>query len=138
MPIEERLAWFDAHSDREKHPVIVATVNKDDAVQIVGWACLSTYNERAGYLFTAASSIYIDKDYQRQGLGTLLMTDVIARGRKGGLQNILAGIDTEQTASVALHSRLGFVQVGRFEGIGYKFGRTLSVIWMQLSLTTQA
>jgi L-amino acid N-acyltransferase len=49
-------------------------------------------------------------------------------------RTIIAGVDAEQTASVALHTKFDFEQVGRLKQVGYKFGRWLDVIYRELLL----
>ena len=80
------------------------------------------------------NSIYIHHDHQRRGVGAALLTELIARARAIGFHAIIAGIDGEQTASVAIHSKFGFQKVGHLKQVGFKFGRWLDVIYMELLL----
>jgi phosphinothricin acetyltransferase len=127
-PLDERRAWFENHGP--VHPVTVAEL--DGAV--VGWGALSSYHERSAYRFTVEDSVYVDHAYQGRGIGAMILRDLIARARLIGHRSIIAGIDADQEASVALHSRLGFQIVGRLPLVGYKFDRWLDVIYMQLLL----
>ena len=56
------------------------------------------------------------------------------RARSLGHRAIIAGIDAEQTGSVALHARFHFEKVGHFKQVGFKFGRWLDVVYMELVL----
>lgn len=125
---DSRQRWFNHHG--EKHPIIVATTNGE----VVGWGSLSPFHARCAYRFTVENSVYIDHRFHRQGIGSLLLQDLIVRGRDLGHRAIIAAIDGEQTASVALHSKFHFEKVGHFKHVGFKFGRWLDVIYMQLSL----
>ena len=125
---EARVAWFEAHGP--DHPVTV--VERDG--QIVGWGSLSPYRARSAYRFTVENSVYVDHRWHRQGIGTLLLGDLVPRARSAGHHAILAGIDASQEASVALHGRHGFVPVAHLREVGYKFDRWLDVIYMQLVL----
>jgi phosphinothricin acetyltransferase len=60
--------------------------------------------------------------------------DLIERARALGYHSLIGGADGEQTASLALQEGLGFTKVAHFQQIGYKFGRRLDVIFMQLML----
>jgi phosphinothricin acetyltransferase len=62
------------------------------------------------------------------------MLDLIARSKAAGHHTMIAGIDAEQSASLALHAALGFAHVARLNQVGYKFGRWLDVVYMQLML----
>ena len=131
-PLDSRQRWFNLHG--EKHPVVVATTNG----AVIGWGSLSAYHPRSAYRFTVENSVYLDHRYHRQGIGSLLLRDLIARARALGHRAIIAGIDGEQTASVALHSKFEFEKAGHLKRVGFKFGRWLDVIYMQLSLDRPA
>lgn len=127
-PIESRRQWFRHHG--EKHPVIVV----EEAGQVTGWGSLSAYHPRSAYRHTVENSIYVHHQHHRQGVGTHLMQALIVRARKLEHRAIIAVIDGEQDPSVALHTRFGFEKVGHLKQIGFKFGRWLDVIYMELRL----
>ena len=126
--MEARRAWFAHHGPR--HPVTVAQLDGE----IVGWGSLSDYRERSAYRFTCENSVYVRHDTQGRGIGTALLADLIARARALDYRTIIAGADAEQTASIALHRKFGFVECGRQIRVGFKFGRWLDVVFMQLML----
>ncbi|MBI3880043.1 MAG: N-acetyltransferase [Verrucomicrobia bacterium] len=121
----ERAEWFAAHGP--KHPVTVAMLDGE----VIGWGSLSKFHPRAAYGNTVEDSVYLRHDRQGQGIGSLLLADLIARAKAIGHHCIIGGIDAEQKASVALHAKHGFVQVAHLREVGFKFGRWLDVIWMQ-------
>jgi L-amino acid N-acyltransferase YncA len=129
-PLDSRRRWFSHHG--EKHPVIVATADS----QVVGWGSLSPYNERSAYRHTVENSIYIHHQHLRRGVGSLLLQELIVRCCSLGHRIIIAGIDGEQKASVALHTKFRFEKVGHLKKVGFKFGRWLDVIYMELSLAS--
>lgn len=124
----DRRKWFDRHGP--EHPVIVTEI----AGEILGWGSLSPFHARAAYRHTVENSVYVRHDAHRQGIGSALLGDLIVRAREIGHHAIIAGIDGEQSASVALHAKHGFVQVGHLSQVGFKFGRWLDVVYMQLML----
>jgi L-amino acid N-acyltransferase len=126
--LDGRRRWFSHHG--EKHPVIVAEADG----QVVGWGSLSAYHPRSAYRHTVENSIYVHHQHHRQGVGSLLLRELIGRARSLGHRVIIAGIDGEQSASVALHVKFHFEKVGHFKRVGFKFGRWLDVIYMELSL----
>jgi phosphinothricin acetyltransferase len=128
-PMEDRRRWFSHHGD--KHPVIVA-VAADDLV--VGWGSLSAYHERSAYRRTVENSIYVHHEHHRRGIGSLLLRELIVHARNLDHRVIIAGIDGEQTASVALHTKFHFEKVGHLKQVGFKFGRWLDVIYMEFRL----
>ena len=124
--LAERLAWL-RDRDALLHPVTVAV--EDGAV--VGWASLSAYNEKCGYRATVEDSVYVRHDLHGRGFGRALLADILDRGRTGGAHLVLARIDSEREASIRLHEALGFTEMGRLTEAGRKFGRWLSVVYMQ-------
>ncbi len=125
--IEARRAWFERHGS--SHPVTVAV---DAAGVVLGWASLSAYHPRSAYRFTVENSVYLRHDVRGRGLGRALLADIVARARALGHHTIIGLIDADQPASIALHSKAGFIEVGRMKQVGYKFGKWLDVVYMQL------
>jgi phosphinothricin acetyltransferase len=127
-PLDERCRWFSHHG--EKHPVVVAAAEK----QVVGWGSLSAYHPRSAYRHTVENSVYVHHQFHRHGIGSLLLQELVVRARSLGHRVIIAGIDAEQIASVALHTKFQFEKVGHLKQVGFKFGRWLDVVYMELSL----
>lgn len=125
---EDRRAWFDRHGPQ--HPVVVAEARGE----VVGWGSLSAYHARAAYCHTVENSVYVRHDALRRGIGNALLEWLIARAKTIGHHTIIAGIDTEQAASIAFHARHGFTEAGRLREVGFKFGRWLDVVYLQLLL----
>ena len=121
----ERADWFVAHGP--EHPVIVAEADG----RVVGWGSLSRFHPRQAYSRTVEDSIYIHHQWLGRGLGTRLLVELLRLARELGHHTVLGGIDAEQTASIALHARQGFVKVSHLKEVGFKHGRWLDVIWMQ-------
>ncbi len=130
--IEARRQWFVSHGI--KHPVIIAEADG----QVVGWGSLSPFHSRCAYRNTVENSVYVHHQHHRRGIGSVILQDLITRAGRLGHHVIIAGIDGEQTASVALHTRFGFQKVGHLKQVGFKFGRWLDVIYMQLIVESPA
>jgi len=125
--MEHRVAWFEDHQ-RQQLPIFVAV---DDDARVVGWSSLSRYHDRKGYQFTVENSVYVDAAQRGRGIGKLLMPPLIESARTLGLRAIIAAIDAENEASIRLHARFGFIEVGHFKQVGFKFNRWLDVVYMQ-------
>jgi len=85
-------------------------------------------------LHTVENSIYVRHDMHGQGIGYRLMVELIERTRAEGYHVMVAGIGGENTGSIALHAKLGFVELGRMPQVGAKFGRWMDLVLMQLML----
>ena len=124
--VADRLAWLERHQGAH-----VALVAEEPGGGIAGWASLSPFHARSAYRFTVEDSIYLRDDCRGRGLGKLLLGRLMDAGRAGGFRNVIAIICAEQEASIALHRRAGFREVGRMPQVGRKFGRWLDVVHLQ-------
>ena len=127
-PLDGRRQWFKRHGGQ--HPVIVAEADR----QVVGWGSLSAYHARSAYRHTVEDSVYVHHQHHRRGIGARLLQELIVRARQLGYHAIIASIDGDQKASIALHAKFHFEQVGHFKQVGFKFGRRLGVVYMELIL----
>ena len=125
--LEHRRQWFEDHQ-RDNYAVFVAV---DETGRIVGWSALNPYHARPGYRFTTENSVYIAADRRGQGIGKQLLEPLIEAARARGLHAIIAAIDATNQASIRLHARYGFEQVGHFKQVGFKFGRWLDVVYLE-------
>jgi L-amino acid N-acyltransferase YncA len=85
--------------------------------RIVGWVALAPTSSRACYAGVTESSVYVAESARGRGIGRVLMEALIASADAGGIWTIQAGMFPENVASLALHERLGFRLVGRFDRI---------------------
>jgi L-amino acid N-acyltransferase len=131
--LEHRTVWFDRHLEHDL-PVFVAVDRTENPARVLGWSALNRYHDRMGYRFTVENSVYVAADRRGQGIGKRLMSPLIAAARERSLHAILAAIDASNEASVRLHAAFGFEPVGRFKEVGWKFGRWLDVLYMELLL----
>ncbi len=109
---------------------VVASI--DD--EVVGFASLSPYKERAAYRTTVEDSVYVSRDHPRLGIGRTLMEHVIGIAADSGFHSIIARVEASGTASRALHAACGFELVGIEREVGRKFNRWLDVAVMQRML----
>jgi L-amino acid N-acyltransferase YncA len=124
--LEEQREWLRARSGA--HAVLVA-VDGDD--EVVGFGSLSPYKDRAAYSTTVEDSVYVRRDQQGQGVGRLLLAELVGVATAHGFHTVMARIVGGHDASIRLHARLGFEIVGTEREVGRKFGRWLDVVVMQ-------
>jgi L-amino acid N-acyltransferase YncA len=124
--IENRIDWLKQH--HSKYPVLVATIQDE----VIAFASLSKWSERAAYDDTAEISIYITPSHQGNGLGKKLLKAIVEAGKTGGLHVILSRITQGNDKSIYLHQLFGFEVVGILKEVGIKFGKRLDVTVMQM------
>jgi L-amino acid N-acyltransferase YncA len=109
-------------------------VAEDDG-EVGGYAYASPYRARPAYRHTVEDSIYVRADRLGAGLGKLLMPALIAATQACGMHQMVAVIgDSANVASIHLHRRFGFRDVGVFKDVGFKLDRWLDTVFMQRSL----
>lgn len=104
--------------------------------RVIGYAYAGPFRPRPAYRFVVENSIYVAPNAKGRGLGRLLLERLVAEAEKLGFRQMIAVIGDGHagSASVRLHERLGFRHGGRLEGSGYKHGRWLDTVFMQLSM----
>lgn len=128
--LEQQQAWLGDRSG-----AFAAIVAVDAATrQIIGFASLSPYKERAAYRTTVENSVYVHRDFNGRGVGKQMMTELVTTARAAGFHSIIARIEASSTASRALHASCGYDLVGIERQVGRKFNRWLDVAIMQLML----
>jgi len=104
--------------------------------QVLGYALVQPMSSKSAYRYSVENSIYLGHAATGKGLGRGLLEALIAASEAAGIRQMVAVIsDKGAEGSIALHERLGFVEVGRMGRVGYKFGRWLGVIYLQKALT---
>lgn len=127
--LEAQRDWLAARSG-----AFAAIVAVDAAREVVGFAALSPYKDRAAYTTTVEDSVYVRRDVNGRGIGKLLLGRLIEIARESGFHSVIARIEASGTASRALHASCGFELVGIEREVGRKFNRWLDVAVMQLLL----
>ena len=115
-------------------PFLIA--ERDDLV--VGYAYVTQFRDREGYRFTAEDSIYVHPQWMGQGIGGELLEALIERSVAFGFRTLIAVIGGAEAGSVGVHASRGFREVGRLHAAGYKHGRWLDNVYMQLEMRSTA
>ena len=115
-------------------PFLVAELNG----AVAGYAYVTQFRDRAAYRFTAENSIYVNPDYLRRGIGKTLLKTLLDRASSYGFRTIIAVIGGAEPASIAVHAALGFQEVGRLKGVGWKHERWLDSVYMQIDLPSSS
>jgi phosphinothricin acetyltransferase len=130
VPAENRVAWLETFSGTGPFRLLVAA----DAGRILGYASSSRYRTHPAFAQTVELGIYIDPGVRAHGVGTLLYGVLLAELRSESVHLAVAGIALPNDASVALHRKFGFTDVGIFDEYATKHGNYICSLWMQRRL----
>ena len=119
---------------QEKYPWIVAEENG----KVVGYAYAHIFHGRAAYQWSVETSIYVDMQEKRKGIGNILHEALEEALKAQGILNMNAAIAYVEPEdeylthdSVRFHERMGYTKVAHFHQCGRKFGRWYDVVWME-------
>lgn len=121
--------WY-AHKAENGYPLLVAVAGEE----LLGYATYGEFRPKVGYAATREHSVYVDDAARGRGVGSSLMKELIDRARQSGVHALIGAIAADNEPSLALHARLGFVEVGRLPEVGRKFDRWLDLVFVQLTL----
>ncbi|MGL6341730.1 MAG: GNAT family N-acetyltransferase [Waterburya sp.] len=129
---ESMIGWFKT-KEKNGFPVIGAT---DEKGTLLGFASYGTFRAWPAYKYSVEHSVYVHKDHRGCGIGKSLLLQLIGAAKMQQYHLMVGGIDTTNTASIALHEKLGFTHAGTIKQSAFKFGRWLDLGFYQLILET--
>ena len=121
--VPEWRAWNASH---RREPRLVARMNG----RVVGWTALARYSSRDVYAGVVWESVYVDETVRGRGVGRALLEALIPASEAAGIWTLIAGVQANNPASLALHERVGFRRIGVQERIG----RDASGVWRDVVL----
>jgi phosphinothricin acetyltransferase len=128
VSVAERRGWFGQFSEAGPYRLVVARGGD----QVLGYACSQRYRDHEAFRETVEVSIALDASSRGLGLGTALYRALFdSLAREPSVHVALAGIALPNDASVALHRKFGFTEVGTFREYAIKNGQYISSVWMQ-------
>ena len=124
---DQRRRWWDEHERHERLVVLVATLDGS----VVGTAYSSWYRPKAGYERSVETSVVLDPGHTGCGFGTTLYCALLDELATAGVHRAYAVVALPNDASIALHHRLGFTDVGVEDESGFKLGRYWSTLTLE-------
>ncbi len=136
-------------STLERYPYLVAEEHceegagqnrkKEEKGKILGYAYTGTFKGRRAYDWAVETSIYVDMNRRRDGVGRNLYRELEEISKRQHILNMNACIAVPQDAedqyltygSERFHEHMGYSLVGRFHRCACKFGRWYDMIWME-------
>jgi len=132
ISVEQRLSsWFNHYGLTGPYRLLVAKVNG----KTVGYATSSQFRTKAAYYTSVESSIYIDPLALYQGIGSKLYAVLFEQLEDTEVHRAYVGITLPNEASMALHRKFGFKEIGVYSEVGYKFGQFYNVCWLEKSFS---
>lgn len=116
---------------RDGFPVLVGELHGE----VLGYATYGKFRAKPGYSKTLEHSIYLNEKAQGKGLGSEMMRKLIEIAKEQGYHMMIAGMDSENLGSYRFHERLGFRETARMPEVSFKFGKWLTLVFMQLKLS---
>jgi L-amino acid N-acyltransferase len=127
--LEQQQNWF-AEKQTAGYPVIVAEIDG----QIAGFGAYGSFRVKVAYQYTVEHSVYVSEEFKGRGVGKLLLSELIQLAKLQGLHAMIGCIDAENAGSIGFHEKFGFEITGTLREVGFKFGRWLDLVMMQLIL----
>jgi phosphinothricin acetyltransferase len=126
----EREHWFGQFPDRGPHRLLVAAQGS----RIVGFACSKEFRAKEAYATSVETTVYLAPGAVGRGIGFRLYSGLFEALAGEDLHRAYAGITLPNEASIALHRKLDFREVGTYDEVGRKFDRYWSVQWFEKRL----
>ncbi|HID4048006.1 TPA: N-acetyltransferase family protein [Pluralibacter gergoviae] len=103
---------------------------------VVGYCYATPYRPRPAYRFTIEESIYVDTGMTGHGIGSALMSALLALCEQGPWRQMVAvvGDGNNNAGSLKLHLKHGFEVVGTLRSVGYKLGDWRDTVIVQRPL----
>lgn len=133
--VEDQRDWIRRHAGA--YPAVVA-VGPGKAAPVVGFASLSPWRDRPAYSGTVENSVYVHADHQGQGIGRVLLDEILRLAVEHGFHACMARIADGNEASIRLHASRGYTLVGVEREVGRKFGRWIDFTVMERLLQQPA
>lgn len=127
VSLENRVAWFETFAEVGPHRLLVAA----DGDAVLGCASSSSYRNHPAFARTVEVGIYIDPECRMRGIGSELYGALFEQLRSEPVHLAVAAIALPNDASLALHRKFDFVEVGVFEEYARKGRAHISSMWMQ-------
>ncbi len=137
---QRRASWFDHYKETGRYRLMVAEHDSDDDSlsanrhQVVGYASSSKFAAKAAYDTSVETSIYVASEFANEGIGSRLYSSLFKALKMEDVHRAYAGVTLPNEASIAIHRKFGFRQVGLFQEVGRKFDRYWDVAWLEKRL----
>ncbi|UUI03551.1 GNAT family N-acetyltransferase [Oceanobacillus jeddahense] len=127
--LEDRQAWYKQKRDAG-YPILVS----EHDGKVAGFATFGPFRDWPAYKYSIEHSVYVGNEYQKKGIASALMWEIITIAREREYMTMIAGIDAENEKSIAMHEKFDFVHAGTIKNVGFKFNQWRDLAFYQLEL----
>jgi len=132
--VAARTQWFTQFSDTGAYRLLVAELEDE----VIGYASSTRFKTRPAYSTSVETTIYLDPLQVGNGFGEKLYSELLQQLQdEESVHRVYSGIALPNPGSVALHEKLGFVRVGSYHEVGFKFGKYWDVDWFEKDASKQ-
>ena len=125
--VEARREWFGHYAETGRHRLLVAEVSGD----VAGYATSGRFRDKAAYGPSVETTVYCAPEAVGHGVGSALYGALFEALETEDVHRAYAGVALPNDASLALHRRFGFTEIGTFHEVGRKFGKWWDVTWLE-------
>ncbi|PHM31162.1 GNAT family N-acetyltransferase [Xenorhabdus innexi] len=127
MTLENKQHWFEQFQPDSRYQLFVAVEKQT----VLGFACSHSYRALAAFNETVEVSIYLTSSVKGRGVGSALYQRLFDALSSQNVHSALSGIALPNEASIALHKKFGFCEVGIFREYARKNDQYISSIWLE-------
>jgi phosphinothricin acetyltransferase len=140
--VDTRRPWFDHYATTGPHRLLVATsaagstgtAGTAGGGEVLGYVTSSPFRPKAAYVTSVETSVYCRHDATGRGIGRRLYEGLFTALADEDLHWAYAAITLPNDASVRLHTRCGFTEIGIYHEVGRKNGRYWDTLWLERPL----
>lgn len=133
--VDQRRGWFDSFARSGPYRLFVAAV----ADCPVGYASSTPFRGKPAYDRSVETTVYLDPEFTGRGIGLRLFESLLAALlAEDSVHRAYSGIALPNPSSIALHEKLGFIRVGTFREVGFKFGKYWDVSWYEKDVSPRS
>ena len=123
-----RTQWFNQFAEDGPYRLLVA----EQENEVIAYVSSTPFKVKPAYGTSVETTIYIDKEHTGHGVGKQLFVELLEQlANEASVHRVYGGIALPNPASIALHEGLGFIHVGSYHEVGYKFGKYWDVNWYE-------
>lgn len=128
--MSQRLYWCQILLKDKRHSLLVAV--KDD--KVIGFAYNDAFKPKQAYETSTELTVYKAPECDLTGVGRALYRHLLQSIQSNGYHRAYAWVTQPNNASMRLHQKLDFYEVGKMAQVGKKHGQYHDVVLLEKKL----